>query len=182
MECMPPKRPKAAARPKRSAGRTVRTKRPVLKMEIEEPRQPIIHPDEKRELILAHAAMRRPHDPVQLMSLWAGVAATFIVVVTAWWWASKPGYLNAFSQPFDRGFEKAKEEAATFGHEVRSISAERVGGIMTDLSSAAARLDALSAQVDQDQKALDRMASLVSSTAPSEGLFKVKPTSTTSNN
>jgi hypothetical protein len=45
----------------------------------------ILSADEKRELILAHAAVRKPQDPVQRVSLWAGVAVALIAILGGWW-------------------------------------------------------------------------------------------------
>lgn len=170
---MPPKRQKSTARPARSV-----RKRTLPRLETLH--QPIVRPDEKRELILAHAAMRRPHDPVQLASLWAGVAATFVVIVLAWWWASKPGYLRAFASPARRELRLFKQETAQFGNVVQSMSSEKIDELMHDLANAATRLDALSTQVAREQNALDRMAALVSGTSSRPTLFQTTSTSTSS--
>jgi hypothetical protein len=44
----------------------------------------ILSPEEKRELILAHAQERRPRDPVQRITLWTGVAVAVLAVVCGW--------------------------------------------------------------------------------------------------
>ena len=41
--------------------------------------------NEKRELILAHAAARDPQDPLQRASLWAGITVAVIVIAGGWW-------------------------------------------------------------------------------------------------
>jgi hypothetical protein len=46
--------------------------------------------EEKHQLILAHAAAREPGDPVQVLSMWAGVLAVACVIAVGWWWAMKP--------------------------------------------------------------------------------------------
>jgi hypothetical protein len=136
-----------------------------LKPSVQPEHEPIVRPDEKRELILAHAAMRRTHDPVQLMSLWAGVVATFVVVVAAWWWASKPAYLRAFSEPPLKGFEAFTEQADKLGVDIKATSAERTSQITADLNVVSNRLDALNANID-------RIAGLVSSTQPTHNVFQ----------
>lgn len=45
----------------------------------------LISSDEKRELILAHAASRSPQDPLQRMSFWAGIAVAVAVIAGGWW-------------------------------------------------------------------------------------------------
>lgn len=66
--------------------------------------------DEKRQLILAHAAVRQPADPMQRFSLWAGVAVCFIFVVGAWVYTVGSGIQNTF----------AKQPDATWQHVVQS--------------------------------------------------------------
>jgi hypothetical protein len=45
----------------------------------------ILSPDEKRELILAHAAMRAPQDPFQRFTMWSGIAVAIMALVGGWW-------------------------------------------------------------------------------------------------
>jgi hypothetical protein len=44
----------------------------------------ILTAEEKRSLILAHAAERRPRDPVQRITLWMGVTVALLAVVCGW--------------------------------------------------------------------------------------------------
>lgn len=45
----------------------------------------ILTSEEKRELILAHAAARSPRDPVQQASLFAGVIIALLAIGAGWW-------------------------------------------------------------------------------------------------
>lgn len=45
----------------------------------------LLSSDEKRELILAHAAARSPQDPLQHASLWAGISVAVLVIAGGWW-------------------------------------------------------------------------------------------------
>ncbi len=47
----------------------------------------MLSPEEKRQIILAHAEMNQPHDPVQVLSMWAGVAVCVMAVAVGWWWS-----------------------------------------------------------------------------------------------
>lgn len=105
--------------------------------------------------------MRRPHDPIQMLSVWAGVLAAFLVVVGAWWWASKPGYLHVFSTPLTSGFEPVVQDAKDFGKKVSDLSADRAASLRTELEKTASRLDALQQQAEKNQTSLDRMAAFV---------------------
>jgi hypothetical protein len=45
----------------------------------------LISEEEKRELIRVHAAARAPQDPLQRMSLWAGVTLSVLGIAIGWW-------------------------------------------------------------------------------------------------
>lgn len=91
---------------------------------------------EKRELILAHSAMRRAKDPVQVMSVWAGVGASAIVVLIAWAWVFVPTVKSALRTPdegtqsFFQDVDGARSHAASqdldhtdLGKQIRETSA-----------------------------------------------------------
>lgn len=77
--------------------------------------------DEKRKLILAHAEMRRPHDPVQMLSVWAGVAVTMMVLVVGYWYATKPSFVEAQSKPFDEQLAPALENVQIFTQKIKEL-------------------------------------------------------------
>ena len=144
-------------------------------------RPPIVGANEKRELILAHAAMRRTRDPVQLMSLWAGVVTTFLVVVSAWWWASKPGYIRILSASPTEGFESVQHDAANL-HQDLVTKTQVTKPLLTDLRQTASRLDALTAAAIQNQTTLDRLAAAVSASSSASNLFATPSTTTSPTN
>lgn len=147
--------PRKAPRRQRAAGSSgprsgLRSRAQVMRSEL------MMSGEEKRELILAHAAMRRTRDPVQLASLWIGVAATFLVVIGCWAWAFAPGALKAFKEPmpevqeFMQGLSsttKAMQEAQPMNH-----------SLTQQLHDAAERLEKLQQQVSSTDAALDRVA------------------------
>jgi hypothetical protein len=45
---------------------------------------PIISPEEKHQLILAHSAQRAPRNPLQRVELWGGVAIAFGAILVGW--------------------------------------------------------------------------------------------------
>lgn len=45
----------------------------------------ILSPEEKHRLILAHASMRTPKDPVQRITMWAGLSVAVLAIVGGWW-------------------------------------------------------------------------------------------------
>lgn len=45
----------------------------------------ILSPEEKHRLILAHASMRKPKDPVQRVTMWAGLTIAVMAIVGGWW-------------------------------------------------------------------------------------------------
>lgn len=178
---MAPSRSKPSPRPPRkSIGRGKRTLRSETSPVVEafsapEPvldHEQIVSPDEKRELILAHASMRRPHDPVQLLSVWAGVAATFVVIVGAWWWSTKPEYLRIFSTPLTSGLEPMVQDAKDLGSDISDISSKRASSLSQELEKAAARLDALDRESRLKQGAVTRMTSLIEAASAATSTIK----------
>jgi hypothetical protein len=70
--------------PRKSTHRSKSSRPPAPEAQtFETPR--ILSPDEKRELILAHAAMRSPQDPFQRFTMWSGIAVSVIALVGGWW-------------------------------------------------------------------------------------------------
>ncbi len=69
---------------------------------------PIISPEEKHQLILAHTAARAPRDPLQRATLWGGVAIAFGAILVGWFFTvghqikaqftSTDGNLDALTQ------------------------------------------------------------------------------------
>ncbi len=56
--------------------------------------------DDKRLLIQAHSAMRaakQSHDPIQVMSMWAGVIVVTLAIAVGWWWSVSPIIAGNFS-------------------------------------------------------------------------------------
>jgi hypothetical protein len=111
----PAKRPAA---PKRS--RTVR----AAVAPIDKPVGLIMSSEEKRQLILAHAAMRAPRrDPLQMLSVWAGVMVTLVVVFVGWWWAATPSYVDALKDP-DPSFQPMYDELKILTERMKTLPAQ----------------------------------------------------------
>lgn len=68
--------------------------------------------EEKRQIILAHASARRPTDPVQVTSMWVGVAACIVVVAIGWWWAVKPEIVGKLSQGLPPALAESRQVAS----------------------------------------------------------------------
>jgi hypothetical protein len=47
--------------------------------------------EEKHRMIMAHAAIRAPQDPLQRISLWAGVTLSVAAIATGWWFTVGQG-------------------------------------------------------------------------------------------
>lgn len=130
---------------------------------------PIVTADEKRELILAHAAMRESRDPQQIMSVWAGAIAALAVILVGWWWLAKPAYTQLLATPSDPGVQEMKQTTVAFGEKTKQ-----------DLDEAAKRLSEIGSQADREQKTLDLMAKIVKQT-PTSTIFTTttRPNTTT---
>jgi hypothetical protein len=168
--------------------RTAATKRSAPKkkrlVESEAPRR--IFGEEKRELILAHAAMRqKANDPVQVMTLWIGVAVTMLVVVAGWVWALSPALSKAFRQPLDQGSQTVLNEIKKGNDASPAKQQLEKSDFPKILEQTTAALQNLNAQAVQEQQALDALAAAVNSTSTSSTAdgsygkaFQPVPTST----
>jgi len=122
--------------------------------------EPLVSADEKRRLILAHAAMRRPQDPLQMMSAWAGIAIALLVVMTGWWWSSGSIIVNSVA--------KIGPEVQTALKDVPPImesSKQELGtaDFTQALKQATDKLRVMDVQAETRQRALDELAAMVSS-------------------
>lgn len=123
--------------------------------------------------------MRAPHDPVQLMSAWAGVAIALVVIAVGWWWASGTVIVNTAGS-IGSDVKEALRDAP-------SVTQEKGFGsinITEALKEASDKLRVMNADAATRQQALEHMAQLVASSTsdvPREDLFKPSAaTSTTS--
>lgn len=123
----------------------------------------ILSAAEKRELILAHAAMRKTRDPVQLASLWAGVATTFLVVLVAWAWAFIPGVMKAFRDPVDQEVAQIVAGAQDAGREAERVA--DTSDLANEIARTTAQLSSLSNQAESQQAALNRLADALNATS-----------------
>ena len=181
---MPPKRTTDAPRaPRRPSGKAV-SRRPRARKSVSASPAPIAlrgrltSDHEKRELILAHSAMRRAKDPVQLMSVWAGVAASAVVVVIAWAWVFVPSLVNTLRGPLDPGTRAllhsanaAQEHASTYDLDQTELGKQ--------IQQATADVDELTRKAELQAQALQVMASAIegatSSTESRSDLFAPSP-------
>lgn len=183
---MPPKRTTDAPRtPRRSSGKVASRSR-ARKSASASPapmalRGRLTSDHEKRELILAHSAMRRAKDPVQLMSVWAGVAASAVVVVIAWAWVFVPSLVNTLRGPLDPGTRAllhsanaAQEHASTYDLDQTELGKQ--------IQQATADVDELTRKAELQAQALQVMASAIegaaSSTESRSDLFAPSPSRT----
>ena len=120
--------------------------------------------DEKHELIRAHAAMRTPHDPVQMLSVWAGVLVAFVVVIGGWMWAIQPTFSSFVKQPIDPETRALFHKTASIGRDVGSTSPS-MGDLTRQAMAAVERLDRIAREAEQNEHALERMAAAVNSTS-----------------
>lgn len=148
---MPPKRRIPTAKRPATGRRTVRVAANA----------PLYTAEEKHRMIQAHAAMREPHDPVQLMSAWAGVAVTLLVVAVGWWWAAGSGLFTSTGSI-------GKDIGQTFS-DVSAAAAEgkkmaENNDIVKMLGEASDKLQTQQAEAAVRQQALDHIANLVNGT------------------
>ncbi len=154
--------PRARVRPSRST--------PII------PPPPIVSVDEKRQLILAHAANRRSLDPLQRVSLWAGVSICALFIAVAWFYTVGLNMKKAMGNPLDSGFQGVAGIAQDF----KDTAFQEKG---TDIKNLEQRLDDVSRSLAEksDQQFVNSMVTHVSSslaTTSSSALFRPQPSST----
>ncbi|GMU25186.1 hypothetical protein KJZ71_02105 [Patescibacteria group bacterium] len=79
----------------------------------------ILTSEEKRELILAHAAARAPRDPVQQASLFAGVMIA-VLAIGAGWWATVRIQVQASVHGGSQSLRELTKELETFTEEAKT--------------------------------------------------------------
>ena len=135
-------------------------------------------PEEKRHLILAHAAQRTARDPMQILSMWAGVLALFIVIVGAWGYATIPGIVQTASQPLPDQFTGV---VSTVFDQFK-INASTTTPTQT-INEATDRIHTLRSQIDEQQAVIDALREqfTASSTSVRSDLLMGRASSTSPN-
>jgi len=138
--------------------------------------EPIYSADEKRQLILAHAAMREPQDPLQAMSAWAGVAIAVLVIGVGWWWASGSVILNTAGNV-------GQDVVSTFKDASKVFEQGKQETVSSDLMQAVQRtndqLRVMQAQAATREQALNDVAShLATSTSATAKTDLFRPSAT----
>lgn len=133
----------------------------------------ILSSEEKRELILAHAAARRPVDPVQRMSLWAGVAVCLVFVVGAWVYSVGSGIKQTFAHATDPDLARSAELTKEFLNSSEQDGAEVSNELQRGVKTIADRLDELEAQ----ERLIQAMAAEISTSTDSTALFQASTSS-----
>lgn len=137
----------------------------------------ILSSDEKRQLILAHSAMRRPMDPIQRASLWAGVLVCMLFVVGAWAYTVGSGIKKSAAGPLDPELQDVVDNTKKFADDSSGS-----GSLGEQFKNVTERLNALA----EEQAVLDSMIRQLSATttpaasADRPDLFKPTRTPVTS--
>jgi len=165
--------PKRAAPKKRVAPRRAVIKKAAAAPIVSRGPSLLLSSDEKREMIRAHAAMRATRDPVHMATLWAGVAATFLVVIGGWAWAFGPSFLQAASHPLDPSLTGIIDGVSQVGAQAQALN--QTSDLKKELDLTTARLNALSAETASQQAAIDTMAQTINATSSNRALFRPSP-------
>ncbi|GEM_PF-5711306 len=138
----------ATLAPKRS--RSSKSRLEISSLPAVVPTPIVLQLENKRALILAHAAQRVPDDPLQRASMWVGVGVIFCFVLVVWWWLAKPGLMNIINRPLGDEFN-------------RLVKGEHADSQRASLAWGEQRkeLRQLGAQTQVDRQALDRLALFV---------------------
>lgn len=112
-------------------------RRPVQKRDMT-PR--VLSREEKRELILAHAANRKPMHPRDKMTLWGSVIICAVAIAAAWIAVVPSGIRRIMAAPSDAS---GMRDVRTAGEELRDEIAGVVDGAGMELQDGFAEIDAM---------------------------------------
>lgn len=121
--------------------------------------------EEKRQLILAHAARHRPLDPVQRLSLWAGVVICLLFVVGAWAYTVGSGIRRSMARPMDENLNAVLEAAREFTQTETDPASRDENGLTYQLRNMSARLQVMSEQ----EKMLNEIAARLAASSTAAG-------------
>ncbi|MBD3281297.1 hypothetical protein GF391_00950 [Candidatus Uhrbacteria bacterium] len=93
---------------------------------VERPR--ILSAEEKRQLILAHAAERRPVDTVQRFSLWTGVLVCVLAITIGWLYTMRQSIAGAIQT------DSLAEEAMDYGELKQSLD-QNIGKMVEEIDA-----------------------------------------------
>jgi hypothetical protein len=142
----------------------------------------ILSAEEKRELILAHAAARRPVDPVQRMSLWAGVAICLVFVVGAWVYSVGSGIKKSFAQGVDPGLSRSAELTKDFLKNPSQNGFQATNELGQQMKAVTDRLNELETQDQIIQAMAAEIATSTATASSTPNLFKPSTKPSTSSN
>jgi hypothetical protein len=133
----------------------------------------ILSSEEKRELILAHAEARHPADPVQRMSMWAGVAVCIVFVVLAWFSTVGSGIRASLAGPTDPAVQTVMDA----GKQVVDVTAYTNSQLQDRLEEVTAKLQTVSAEQAIVDELTARLANATGTSATSTrpDLFRPAP-------
>ena len=124
----------------------------------------VLSREEKRQIILAHARLQQPHDPAQVMTMWAGVIVCLAVVAAGWWWSVEPEIGRQFNNGVKPALAQTAASIKSFSEEVKQMSPDSVLG---PLNQADAKLKELKAQVTAQKHAMAEISTLLNSATSS---------------
>lgn len=135
----------------------------------------ILSSEEKRELILAHAAARHPADPVQRISMWAGVAVCIVFVVLAWFSTVGSGIRKSLASPTDPAVQTVMDA----GKQVMDATTDTGTQLQDRLEEVTAKLQTAAAEQAIVDELAARLANATSTSATSTrpDLFRPAPPS-----
>jgi len=101
----------------------------------------LLNDEEKRQLILAHAASRASKDPVQRATMWAGMFVALAVIVGGWWMSVGGRIQQGVSNTGEKDWKAMGEQLDTFTERLRTDPIVNAPNISTPTSAASAAED-----------------------------------------
>ncbi|MBI4139086.1 hypothetical protein HY479_02950 [Candidatus Uhrbacteria bacterium] len=144
------------------------------------PTSRLISPDEKRQLILAHAEARQPLDRQARVSMWIGITVSIMFVVGVWAYGLGTEIRRSWASAPDPAIEALKQGGKDLGASLNDAG-KKAGGIADDIEAISERLNALKEQDELLNRVAEGLqATSTAATSTREDLFQ--PTSTESAN
>jgi hypothetical protein len=173
-----PRKPSSTPRKRTTSGGASRRTAPSKPVVFEDtPR--MISDDEKHQLIRAHAAMRAPQDPLQRLSLWAGVSLSVLMIGVGWWLSVGQQVRGAVNQQSEQ-IRKATAELDSFVNLVHTSKVTNPTANPTAQAEAASFQELLKNDLFEHTTRTDLMAPLPEDTTSttSTAVFTPPPSKT----
>ncbi len=118
----------------------------------------VLSDEEKRQLILAHASIRAPKDPVQRATMWAGMFVVLAVIFGGWWLSVGRNIQKGVEGGDRQDWEAMEDRLNQFTEQLRTDAIVNAPNIPSPTSEASAAEDVgmVRAVIGEESERADR--------------------------